>query len=236
MNKNVVSLVRWLIIVAMPIFLVLTSARALFSDAYLRYEYAKPNFPVDTYGFTQAQRLELASVAIQFLWAPDPPEVAIDLLKAQRLPGTDQSLYNSYELSHMVDVKRFTDRLWQLYWLAAAVVFGGLLSLLLQRATRYDALRALYGGGALTVGLLVALSAFVLLSWRTFFIQFHELFFAQGTWTFDWSDSLIREFPDKFWSDAGIIICVGTLLAGLIVAAIGRLTTRKHAVQHTKQS
>ena len=231
MNRSVVSLIRGIIILTIPIFLVLTSARALLSNAYLRYEYGKANFPADPYGFTQAQRYDLASVAIQFLWSPDPPEIAIEMLRAQRLPGTDEPLYNFYELSHMVDVKQFTDRLWRFYWMDVAVLLGGIITLLLQRSTRQDVFLALYGGGLLTVGLLLVLSAFVLLSWRTFFIQFHELFFAAGTWTFDWSDSLIREFPDKFWFDAGTIICVGTLLAGIVVAAVGRLASRRPAIR-----
>jgi uncharacterized membrane protein len=42
----------------------------------------------------------------------------------------------------------------------------------------------MYGGG-LTALLLVGLALFVLLSWRQFFITFHDVFFPPGTWTFD---------------------------------------------------
>ena len=81
------------------------------------------------------------------------------------------------------------------------------------------AFNTLLGGGLLTAGLLLFLTVFVVLGWRTFFIGFHDLFFAPGTWTFDWSDSLIRLFPDRFWFDAGAIVTVGTLVAGGVVAA-----------------
>jgi integral membrane protein (TIGR01906 family) len=79
----------------------------------------------------------------------------------------------------------------------------------------------------LTSGFLLALVLFVLLSWQTFFVTFHDIFFAPGTWTFDRSDSLIRLFPDNFWSDAGTILTVGALIAGLLVAGVGYLLGRR---------
>ena len=221
MKAALTAVVRWAIILSLPILLCLSVARALFSDAYLRYEYGKPDFPPDSYGFTQAQRLELASVAIAFLNRPEPADQAVALLAAQRMPGTDQPLYTFYELSHMVDVKNFTDKLWRLHIVAGILVIGGMALLLLRRATRLAGYEALLFGGLLTGGLLTALAVFVLVSWRTFFIQFHELFFAPGTWIFNWEDSLIRLFPDRFWSDAGIIVSAGTLVAGIVVAGVG---------------
>jgi len=211
----------------MPILLCLSIARALFSDAYLRYEYGKPDFPADSYGFTQAQRLELASVAIAFLNRPAPAAQAIALLQAQRMPGADRPLYTTYELSHMVDVKNFTDKLWRIHLIAAVLVVGGTALLLLRRTTRRAGYEALMFGGRLTAGLLAALAVFVLVSWRTFFIQFHELFFDPGTWIFNWEDSLIRLFPDRFWFDAGTIISVGTLVAGLVVAGVGGVLRKR---------
>ena len=98
----------------MPILLVLGSARIMVNTWYPRYEYAKPDFPPDTYGFTQAQRLELGTVSIDFLNTPQPPDAAIKLLEDLRLPGTDSMpLFTVYELSHMVDVKRLMDVLWR---------------------------------------------------------------------------------------------------------------------------
>ena len=229
-NNYITGIVRWLVILAMPILLLLTFARGLISEGYLRYEYGKADFPPDIYGFTQAERLELALVAIRFLWQEQPAEQAVAMLEAQRLPGSNQPLYNPYELSHMIDVKHFTEKLWRVYWGSVVLVLGGLGWLLARRETRPEAFNALLGGGLLTSGLLIGLTSFVLLSWRTFFIQFHELFFEPGTWTFNWSDSLIRLFPDRFWFDAGAIITVSTLVAGIIVAAVGYLLRRRARV------
>jgi integral membrane protein (TIGR01906 family) len=227
LNRLWIKAIYWLVVLLMPLFLVLTSARILVTDWYPRYEYAKPDFPADPYGFTQAQRLDLALACIHYLQRPEPPEQAFVLLAALRLPGTEDPLFDKFELSHMIDVKRLTDVLWRVHLLSGIVVAGGLIALLARRATRREGYAALYAGGLLTAGLTLALVLFVLLSWRTFFITFHDVFFPPGTWTFDWSDSLIRLFPDKFWFDAGTILTVSALVAGLIVAATGYVLKRR---------
>ena len=63
-----------------------------------------------------------------------------------------------------------------------------------------DAFRlGLSRGGLLTVLLLGAIILFVLLSFGVLFVAFHNVFFAPGTWTFLYSDTLIRLFPERFW-------------------------------------
>lgn len=220
-NKTLIALIRWIVALTMPVFIVLLSARVMVNTWYPRFEYAKPDFPADPYGFTQAQRLELATVCINFLNAPEPPETAIAMLEALRLPGTDRPLFNRYELSHMVDVKRLTDALWRVLTVASILVVAGSTALLARRRTRQDGYAALFVGGALTTLLLIVLITLILVSWRWFFIAFHDVFFPPGTWTFDWTDSLIRLFPDRFWFDAGVLLVGGALAAGVVVMAVG---------------
>jgi integral membrane protein (TIGR01906 family) len=234
LSRTLTNVVAALVVFAMPVFLVLSVTRTLITDWYPTYEYAKADFPPDPYGFTEAQRLDLALVSIHYLESPEPPEVAIEMLKAQRLPGTDQPLFDQYELSHMVDVKRLTDSLWRAHIIAGIIVIAGLILLLARKATRVTGYYALLYGGGLTALLLLGLVLFVLLSWRDFFITFHDIFFPPGTWTFDFSSSLIRLFPDKFWFDAGTILTVGSLSLGLLVALVGWVlirVSRRHSVQ-----
>jgi len=226
LNRRVTNIVFALVVLAMPFFLVLTVTRVLISDWYPRHEYAKPDFSPDPYGFTQAERLDLSLVSIHYLQRLEPPEVAIEMLKAQRLPGTDRPLFDRYELSHMMDVKRLTDVLWQVHVAAGLIVIAGLILLLVRRESRLTGYSALLWGGGLTALLLFGLVLFVLLSWREFFITFHDVFFPPGTWTFDWTSSLIRLFPDQFWFDAGIILTAGSLLLGLLVALAGYVLGR----------
>jgi integral membrane protein (TIGR01906 family) len=227
LNKALILVVRWLVILAMPVLIILLSARVMVNTWYPRFEYAKSNFPPDLFGFTQAQRLEFGTVSINFLNAPEPPEVAVKMLEKQRLPGTDQPLFTIYENSHMVDVKRLMDQLWRVLAMAAAVVAVGLAILLIPRRTRAEGYAAIFGGGLLTTSLLTALILLVLLSWNWFFVAFHGVFFDPGTWTFNWSDSLIRLFPDKFWFDAGVLLVGGALVAGVIVMAVGYLLGKR---------
>ncbi len=221
MNKTLIAITRWLIALALPVAIILLSARVMVNTWYPRFEYAKPDFPPDRYGFTDAERLAFATTSIDFLNAPAPPEEAIRMLVALRMPGTAEPLFLPYELSHMIDVKRLTDTLWRVLAVAGAVALAGVIALLARRETRRDGYAALFVGGALTLGLLLVLSALVLLSWRWFFIAFHDVFFPPGTWTFDWTDSLIRLFPDRFWFDAGVLLVGGALVLGLVVTALG---------------
>lgn len=211
----------------MPVLIVLLSARIMVNTWYPRFEYAKADFPPDIFGFTQEQRLVFGTTSINFLNSPEPPEAAVKMLEALRLPGADQPLFTIYENSHMVDVKRLTDQLWRVLAIAAAVAVIGLAALLIPRRTRAEGYAALFGGGLLTTGLLTVLILMVLLSWRWFFVAFHDVFFDPGTWTFDWSSSLIRIFPDRFWFDAGVLLVGGALVAGVVVMVVGYVLGRR---------
>lgn len=225
-NKTLISIVRWLVIIAMPFFLGFATITLIVSPAYPRYEYAKSNFPPDPFGFTQEQRLELALVAVDYLQRREPAEEVIYLLEEQRIPGSEQPLYNEREIGHMIDVKNVTDAIRTLAWVTAVIVVGGLAFLLARPATRAIGLRTLMQGGIATTAVLFAIAAFILLAWTTFFVQFHELLFPPDTWTFAYSDGLIRLFPEKFWFDLGVILSVSTLLEGVIVAIAGYVLLR----------
>jgi integral membrane protein (TIGR01906 family) len=232
----VLSLLRWLVVLPMPVLVLLTIGHLVLNEWYLRYEYAKPDFPPDPYGFTQAQRLELATVSIRFLNRPEPPEQVIGMLTEQRLPGTDQPLFTSYEISHMIDVKHFFDALWRVQAIAAVLVAGGFIALAARRSTRVSAYWSLLASGIFTTGLLLAIGLLAMLTWQFFFIQLHEVFFPPGTWTFDWSNSLIRLYPEKFWFDIGLIVAPGSVAAGIVITLVGWLLWRRSGATSAPQA
>jgi integral membrane protein (TIGR01906 family) len=228
-----VSLLRWCVALPMPIFLILTASRLMIGDWYPRFEYDRPGFPPDSYGWSLQQRLELALPSIHFLNSPEPPEQAISMLAAQRKPETGGSLFTDDELSHMVDVKRLIDKLWHVQEGAGILILGALVVLLWRPTTRRSGYLAIMAGGILTTLCLLVLGIFVLAGFDTFFVEFHEIFFPQGNWTFNYTDSLIRLFPETFWSDAGTMITAGSLAAGILAGAVGGwLWQRKAAVSH----
>jgi integral membrane protein (TIGR01906 family) len=117
------------------------------------------------------------------------------------------------------------------WWISLGIVVAGSAILLAGRASRRQGYLAWRNGGALTAVLLAALVVFILLSWRTFFIMFHDVFFPPGTWTFDWENSLIRIFPDKFWFDAFSIPLVAVFLVSLVLWALGYWLARRMPAQ-----
>lgn len=242
MPANIARLIHWLIVIIMPFFLGFSAIELMVNNAerYVEFEYAKPNFPRDLAlvnevqqqrlglePFTQAERQELALVAVEYLKRSQPAEDVIYLLEEQTLPGTDSPLYNEAELSHMVDVKHLTDAISRLNLFASFIVIGGLFVLLLMAPHRELAYRAIFRGGVATTALLLLIGLFILLAWNIFFVQFHELLFPPGTWQFAYSDSLIRLFPEMFWFDFGVLLSIVALSLGVITTLAGWFLSRE---------
>lgn len=224
-NKALLTIIRWLVILAMPFFLGLGMIRGVILWDYPGFEY--PRIPPDMFGFTLEERLELARVNVEYLRRPEPAAAVIYMLEDLRLPGTQAPLYNPSEISHMVDVKNVADAMKRVAYVAGGIVIVGLAVLLGPARTRTYGWRTLFYAGLATVLALAAIALLILLGWEFFFVQFHELLFPPGTWTFAYSDSLIRLFPEQFWFDFGVIASVGTLVLGLVVALVGYVMSRR---------
>lgn len=206
------SLVVAVIIVLVPVLLVLGSIRLLLTETYLNLEYNKPDFPTDTYGFTLQDRLYFAPYAVQYLLNGAEVSYIGDLKFSDGSP-----LYNDRELEHMVDVKKVIQgAMWAL--LGAALVFT-LLSVWLFRSPegRLVWRNGLIGGATTLLIAFVGLIIYLLLDWDNFFDSFHNLFFAQGTWTFSYSDTLIRLFPIRFWQDAAITVGLVSAISAILI-------------------
>jgi integral membrane protein (TIGR01906 family) len=224
-NKTLSIIVRWLVILAMPFFLGMGTIRAIIAWDYPAFEYQR--IPPDMFGFTPEQRLELARGTLDYLQRPEPAQEVIHLLEELRLPGTDRSLYNESEISHMIDVKNVADAMKWVAIVSGAIVVVGLAFLLIPSRTRYFGWRTLMFAGLGTVIVLAVIALAILIAWPFFFVQFHELLFPPGTWTFAYTDSLIRLFPEQFWFDIGVLISGVTLVLGILAWAIGYLMSRR---------
>ncbi|RME06548.1 MAG: TIGR01906 family membrane protein [Anaerolineae bacterium] len=210
--KTISQAAAWLVTLLVPVILVLGTVRLLLTPLFIQIEYRLPNFPPDTYGFTQAERLKWADVARRYLLN----DAGIDFLgDLQFEDGTP--LYNERELRHMLDVKIVVRR-------AMAVLYFALLlcasiGFWFSRSGRWWDFRiALARGGWLTVGLLAALLLGIALSFNVLFVAFHRIFFEGDTWIFRYSDTLIRLFPVRFWQDAFLTTAGIPLLAGWLLA------------------
>lgn len=227
MNPKLVSAVRWLVVIAIPFLLTLGTLRLMItwnSPSYPEFEY--PRIGPDPFGLTQEERLELAQANLDYLRRLEPAREVIFLLEDLRLPGTNEPLYNQREIGHMLDVKNLVDTFKTLTWIVGIIVLGGLIFLLIQPETRTEGYRALFHGGLLTTSILLLMLVLILLSWNLVFTQFHEILFPPDTWTFNYSDSLIRLFPEKFWFDFGLLWTGAIFLEGILLALIGYFLLR----------
>ncbi|HRQ41609.1 MAG TPA: DUF1461 domain-containing protein [Chloroflexota bacterium] len=235
-KSRVTRWVRRLVVIVMPLFISFGWMTLVIGPVYPHYEYARPDFPTDLEGMppatavslglvplTQAERLELALVAVAYLESWQPAESAIVILAGQQLPHIGVRLYNRRELNHMIDVKRITDTVRWLALVTAVPVIGGLLFLLSRPQTRQAGYLALGQGGVFTVVLLSGIVGLILFGWSFFFYQFHVLLFPAGTWTFATTDSLMRLYPERFFFDVGVVMSLGAWLWGLLAAIAGYL-------------
>lgn len=221
------KLIRTLIIAAMPFFLGLGMIFLVIHwnwPNYAEWEYGR--IPPDRLGLTTQQRLALAYENLRYLRHTAPAEETIHLLEDLRLPD-GAALYNQREIDHMLDVKHVTDALRNIWGIAGLLVSGGWLYFMLKLRDARQAWQAILWGGVLTVGILLAIALFILLAWDLFFVQFHELLFPPGTWTFAYTDGLIRLFPERFWFDVGVLISGGALLLGIATAVAGYVMVKK---------
>ena len=208
----------WIVTLLTPVALTLTVVRFLLTPVYVQIEYKMPGFPVDPYGFTIEERLYYANNARQYLINSADISFLGDLRFAN-----GQAVYNERELKHMVDVKNTVKAALNVWLICLALLIGlGIWAWFGKWRKQY--LHGLGRGGWLTVILLGTILVLVALSFGYVFVTFHNVFFQPGTWMFEYSDTLIRLFPERFWRD--IFLAVGglTLAGGL---ALGLLFGRK---------
>ena len=196
----------WLVTILVPVALVMTVVRLLMTPAFLQIEYSLPGFPDDRYGFTRQERLHWSNIALDYLLNSQDISFLGDLRFEDGQP-----VYNQRELRHMVDVKRTVQAALLVWYVSLLVLIA--LGLWAWRAGWLQFYRdGLARGGWLTVLLVGTIILFVAISFSVFFVAFHNVFFQPGTWTFLYSDTLIRLFPERFWRD--IFIFVGVLSVG----------------------
>jgi integral membrane protein (TIGR01906 family) len=222
----------WVVTLLVPVVLVLASVRLLLTPVFVTIEYNLPGFPPDLYGFTKEDRLYWSNIArnyllndegISFLADLRFPEGQITPPASCRYMDDCTRFYNDRELKHMLDVRNVVQAALKVWYVSLFVLVG--LSVWAGFGGWWQQFKRGFGrGGWFTIGILTALITFVLLAFGFIFVLFHNVFFESGTWTFLYSDTLIRLFPERFWRDA--FLAVG-LLAGGAGILLGMVFGRK---------
>ena len=207
---------EYIVPVAVPIVLCLGVIRFLLTPVFVKVEYRLPNFPDDEYGFSQQERLKYAQRARRYLVNEEGIEYLGSLTFADGSP-----LFNERELRHMQDVKVVLQVAFQYFWGAVLIlVIGGVWSW--RRGVLESFQKGLSRGGWLTVIGLICVLFLALVSFQSFFVVFHRLFFEGNTWVFRYSDTLIRLFPLRFWRDAFVVLALGAAGGGLLTGLFAR--------------
>jgi len=211
-------IVSSLLSVALVILFIALPIRLLMSQVFLQTTYSFPWIQPDVYGFTNQQRLELASDTLLFLlyeysdvWLAQktidrdamPPQSCILVTDAEELCY----LYNEREVQHMVDVQRIIQDLLALVLPSCAVILLGGFTVWWRKEWRV-ALMAFRHTNILILSLILVCMISATVAWDTFFTAFHSLFFEGDSWLFYYWDTLIRLFPESFWYTSTIILSV----------------------------
>ncbi len=221
-NQNLPSktpilwLLRFYFMLMVIILLPLLSARLVMTPLFLQFEYHRPDFPDDVYGFTREDRLYYAPYALDYLLN----DADISYLGDLTFPNSTRPLFNARELHHMEDVKIVTR---VAFWiLTIGIITTLIIGLLAWRKTdTRNAMRnGIFVGGIGIIAIIITIVIMAIIAWDTFFTLFHMLLFESGTWQFLYSDTLIRLFPEKFWFDAAITIGILTTLFAIVLLAI----------------
>jgi integral membrane protein (TIGR01906 family) len=207
-----------LIALALPFLLVVLSIRLVANPWFIDFEYHRPGFPPDVYGFTLAQRTPLA---LDGLYSVLPEGEGLIRLQQARLPDGSPA-FNEREIKHMQDVRVLMAGVFPAMFIGWAVIV--VLGVVLRRLPgwQHSVPAGLKWGALLTLALLAALIAYILVNFDSFFLTFHRLFFEGDTFMFAYTDTLIRLYPEQLWLDASILIGVLTavMAAGLLVVSV----------------
>jgi integral membrane protein (TIGR01906 family) len=212
--KVLYKILSWLVALLLAVVIILSVVWLVINPWYLVFEYHTPGFPADPYGFTLKDRLTYGKSAVDYL----VNSASISFLGDLRFPTGQQAppttcremtdcshLYNDRELQHMLDVKNVVKGAMRVLEVSLVVLLVlGLWAWLGKWFTIY--LKGLQRGGIVTLVFIGLIILFVLVAFQYLFVLFHEIFFKAGTWTFLYSDTLIRLFPERFWQDTFLVV------------------------------
>lgn len=193
--------------ILVPPLLVVGAFRIVANDWIVRFEYGPGGVAAEP-GLTSRQRTELALTGLD---AIRPGGRGVVLLREARLPDGEPA-FSAREISHMDDVRSVARSAFTFLAVGVVGIAGLAVALAFGRGTRAIVPRGLRIGSVATLGIAAAAALVMVVAWESFFEGFHHVFFEGESWIFASTDTLIRLYPDRFWTG------VGAWVAGLTVA------------------
>lgn len=221
--KTIRSLILYILLPSVVLFVMMTSIRLLMSPLFLTIEYNLPGFPPDAFGFTKDDRLHWANLSLKYLLN----DADISFLGDLRFENGAQ-VFNERELRHMLDVKILVQQM-----IRAWGILGIFISLTGVWAWRGKWLGEYWltlsrAGWAILIVIGLILGG-VIIGFSSLFTGFHLIFFEGDTWLFYYSDTLIRLFPLRFWQDAFTLMGILSAAGGIALILIGKRLATRHS-------
>ena len=217
--RSLGALIAVLFIMCIPIFLV-TSNLAWAVNSLRLYEYGFDKYAVsDAMGIEEEQLIRAARELILY-FNSDEEFIQVWINQDDALLG----LFNAREIIHLREVKGLIGLCYNLqvasFGFLAATLIGGFIW---QRRRFWPSLAKMaWGGGALTIALLILVGVAALVNFDWLFLGFHHLFFSSDTWVLDpATDKLIVMFPPGFFYDAALFVIGAIIVQALIIGGIG---------------
>jgi integral membrane protein (TIGR01906 family) len=235
MSRWLVKALQIIVAVALPILLLTGNLQLVAHMRFVNFEYGRTGFPADVaipsdgYPLEKAERTALAEAAMGSIIGPE----GMNALEEARFVRTGAPAFNAREIQHMRDVRWLFQRARFLFWLAMVMLLGGGAVLIWwgKRTGLGPPLltRPIITSVLVTLSVAAALGLYIIVNFRSFFRQFHHLFFEGETWLFRPDDTLIRLFPADFWYDAAMAIAGLTALELVLIGVIAWWWGRKRA-------
>ncbi len=194
-----------------PAVLILLSVRLAFTEFFVRWEYAKKDFPEDKWGLRKEVRLKIAILGLKAVLSDEG-------MKEFKASG----FFGEREIRHMEDVKRLLSVLFPtLYVLGILWLF-----ITLSLGSKRQIGQVLIISGTLTETLVLIVLLISLINYDWLFTTFHNYVFDPYSWRFRDDDMLLRVYPMKFWFDATIFVGILTFILSSLLQGIGFLLVK----------
>lgn len=152
------------LMIGVPILIAMLSVRIVMSPIFLSFEYTRPDFPRDPYGFTTEDRLRYGQLGIDYLVYDLPLNFLSDQVLADGRP-----MFNARELRHMDDVQTITRIAFGVTAGTALLTVSAIGILWRGSSTRMRAWRSLRLGSVIAIGAIGIIAIGAALFWETFF-------------------------------------------------------------------
>lgn len=195
-----------------PLFITALAISIVAQPWFIHYENGRTNFP---FGFNNIPRKEGEKLALAGLRSILPWGNS-ETLSRLKLSNGDHA-FTAREVHHMDDVRRLI-----LMFLLITIICLLVLTLAL---IRYPSLlplflKGIYYGALLTLVLLALLFITMYFDFGLFFEYMHYPFFKGDSFMFDETATLIKIYPEEFWSDAAFFIGIFSFLVSIMVLII----------------